>query len=99
MVRCSIRLKERSEAATCDYLECTVADQGPGIPPERLAALFQRFGPNDPSKELSAGLGLAFVKRAVDLMGGSITLESATGGTTFVVAFPVAVSPESIDPA
>lgn len=99
VVRCSIRLKERSESATCDYLECTVADQGPGISPERLAALFQRFGPNDPSKELSAGLGLAFVKRAVDLMGGSITLESATGGTIFVVAFPTVLSPESIDPA
>lgn len=99
VVRCSIRLKERPEAATCDYLECAVSDQGPGIPPERLAALFERFGPNDPSRELSSGLGLAFVKRAVDLMGGAITLESETVGTTFVVAFPAVANPESIDRA
>mgnify|MGYP002078641057 FL=1 len=99
VVRCSIQLKERTKVDTGDYLECAIADQGPGIPPERLAMLFARFGPNDPSRELSAGLGLAFVKRAVDLMGGSIALEPETKGTTFLLAFPVVASPESTDPA
>ena len=67
----------------------TIADNGPGIPPERMADLFKRFGANDRSMSLSAGLGLAFVKKAVDLLGGTINCSSSCTGTTFRIALPI----------
>jgi CHASE2 domain-containing sensor protein/signal transduction histidine kinase len=78
-------------------LVATIADGGPGIPPERLAALFERFGPNDPGAGLSAGLGLAFVKRVVELHGGKIACQSDSTGTTFKLIFPLAPDPESAE--
>ena len=67
----------------------TIADNGPGIPPERMTDLFKRFGANDRSMSLSAGLGLAFVKKAVDLLGGTINCSSSCTGTTFRIALPI----------
>ena len=76
-------------------LRVEVADTGIGIAPEARAHLFERFYRADPSRHaegLHAGLGLAIVKGYVDLMGGSIDVESEPGrGSTFRVELPAGV--------
>jgi heavy metal sensor kinase len=75
-------------------LRVEVRDTGVGIAPEARAHIFERFYRADPSRHaegLHAGLGLAIVKGYVDLMGGSINVESAPGqGSTFRVELPAA---------
>jgi heavy metal sensor kinase len=69
-----------------------VQDTGIGIPPEAKDRIFERFYRADPSRhadDLHAGLGLAIVKGYVDLMGGSIAVDSTVGtGSTFRVRLP-----------
>jgi heavy metal sensor kinase len=76
-----------------NYFELAVRDTGIGIEPEARAHLFERFWRADPSRGsdgLHAGLGLAIVKGYVDLMGGTISVESKQGhGSTFRVQLPV----------
>lgn len=71
----------------------TVADTGPGIAPEHLPHLFERFYRADASRNRStggAGLGLAICKTLVEAQGGHITVESKLEkGTTFQVVLPV----------
>jgi signal transduction histidine kinase len=73
-------------------LNLEVRDTGIGITPEAREHIFERFYRADPSRQsdgLHAGLGLAIVKGYVDLMGGSISVEStANEGTTFRVRLP-----------
>jgi heavy metal sensor kinase len=75
-------------------LRVEVSDTGVGIAPEARARIFERFYRADPSRHSDAphsGLGLAIVKGYVDLMGGSIDVESAPGqGSTFRVELPAA---------
>jgi heavy metal sensor kinase len=70
-----------------------VRDTGIGISPEEKQHIFERFYRSDPSRQsegLHAGLGLAIVKGYVDLMGGSIDVESTLGqGSTFRVSLPL----------
>ncbi len=76
------------------HLRVEVRDTGVGIAPEAQARIFERFYRADPSRHaegLHAGLGLAIVKGYIDLMGGSINVESAPGqGSTFRVELPAA---------
>ncbi|MGB8699106.1 MAG: ATP-binding protein, partial [Thermosynechococcaceae cyanobacterium] len=68
-----------------------VEDQGIGIPASAQHQLFEPFyRANNVGSIQGTGLGLAIVKRCVDLLGGTITVESAEmGGTTFMVLFPL----------
>ena len=64
-----------------------VSDDGPGIPPEQQAMLFERFfraGTGAPSQR-GAGLGLAIVSALVDEHSGTVTVESGPGSTCFEV--------------
>lgn len=67
----------------------SVRDEGVGIPPPALQHIFDRFFRADPSRtEEGHGLGLALVKRIVDLHGWTIRAESVEGhGTTMTVSF------------
>lgn len=69
-------------------------DNGPGVPPEHLPALFNSFRQLDGSttREVGGmGLGLALTKQFVEKMGGEITVRSEMGqGTAFTILLPVA---------
>jgi signal transduction histidine kinase len=73
-------------ALSGDRAEITVTDTGSGIPPERLAAIFDDFVT---TKRRGLGLGLAISKRIVEQLDGTITVESTVGrGTSFTLRFP-----------
>ena len=63
--------------------ETTVTDNGPGIPPEDLPYVFDRFyrGRSSGARIAGAGLGLAIAKWIVEKHGGTISLESRPGKT------------------
>ena len=64
-----------------------VADQGPGIPPEHVPHLFERFYKADPSRSgPGSGLGLAIAHENARLLGGTIEVWSEPGkGTRFTL--------------
>ena len=66
-----------------------VRDHGPGVAPDERELVFQRFWRRDRRQGSGAGLGLAMVRRAMDLHGGSAHVEAAPGGgALFVLDFP-----------
>jgi len=74
-------------------LTLKLADDGPGIPAERLDTLFELTGERGGSKasgEKSLGLGLVIVKKLVEAHGGRIRVHSELGvGTEFTIEIPV----------
>jgi two-component system phosphate regulon sensor histidine kinase PhoR len=69
----------------------TVADSGPGVPPEDLARIFERFYRVDKSRKRpgGTGLGLAIVKHLVELHGGEVTAANRPGGgALFTIRLP-----------
>ena len=82
--RVTVRL--RQTAATT---ELAVTDDGPGIPEPLRASVFERFtrAPQTRSGH-GAGLGLSIVTAVADAHGGSATVSSRPGATTFTVLLP-----------
>ncbi|HXH24851.1 MAG TPA: ATP-binding protein [Vicinamibacterales bacterium] len=82
----------RLEAARRDgSLVLSVVDSGPGIPPEDLTRVFERFYRVDRSRSHpgGTGLGLAIVKHLVELHGGAVSAANApSGGAIFSVTLP-----------
>lgn len=93
--------------AVGDLATVEVRDDGPGIAPEFLPIMFERFKQADVSTQRAQrglGLGLAIVKHLVELHGGSVTAhsEGLGKGAQFVLTFPLVVRSEitpSIPPA
>jgi signal transduction histidine kinase len=78
-----------------DEVEITVADDGPGIPPDVIPKIFDPFFTTKDVGE-GSGLGLSIVHGIVDRHGGRITVESQVGtGTTFRILLPVHAAPAS----
>ena len=71
-------------------IECSVADNGPGIPPAQISRLFGKFWQAKRGDGRGVGLGLAIAKGIVEAHGGSIRVESEVGqGTVFSFALPI----------
>jgi two-component system sensor histidine kinase KdpD len=71
------------------FLELSVADQGPGLSPELLPRIFDKFfrAPGAPAG--GSGLGLAIVKGFVEAQGGQITVANRSGGgAIFTIRLP-----------
>jgi signal transduction histidine kinase len=88
----AVELLARSSA---DRLELIVADRGPGIPPDVLPHIFDRFRRGDRSRggQGGAGLGLAIALAVVDAHGGTIAAaERGGGGTLVTISLPTGIS-------
>lgn len=92
----TIRITARSEN---EDVVIQVSDTGIGIPQESLAFIFDRFWQVDNSskrKHQGAGIGLALVKEFVEVLGGSIEVESQEEkGTDFIIKMPKRFSMEA----
>lgn len=90
----TVRVKVSKEGS--DRAQVVVEDEGPGIAPEELAHIFERFHRGDPSRARETGgfgLGLAIAKALVETYGGSITPESTVGqGTRMIVRLPLSLN-------
>ncbi|HEY5743514.1 MAG TPA: HAMP domain-containing sensor histidine kinase [Terrimicrobiaceae bacterium] len=79
-------------------VECSVTDNGAGIPSDRLETIFSKLE-TDPGKEGGTGLGLAIVKAFVEQQGGTVTVETEEGvGSIFRFTLPGKV-PASSQPS
>jgi len=96
------RVEVRLERAD-SHVEITVADDGPGIKPEFLPYVFDRFRQEEGGtsrQQGGLGLGLAIVRHIVEMHGGTVhaASEGLGKGATFTVSLPIArvapVSPE-----
>ncbi|HEX7795728.1 MAG TPA: HAMP domain-containing sensor histidine kinase [Vicinamibacterales bacterium] len=81
----AITLDARREGG---FVVLSVADEGPGIPPEHLSHVFDRFFKADASRASGqgaggSGLGLSIVKAIVERHGGNVSVDSAPGRTVF----------------
>lgn len=83
-----------ASARVSSFILIEVRDSGPGIAPEHLPYIFERFYRGDPSRARAtggAGLGLTIVRQLVEAHGGRVWAESAPGqGTAFTFTLPVA---------
>jgi signal transduction histidine kinase len=68
----------------------SVEDDGPGIPPEQLGHVFERFYRGDGSRTSGSGLGLAIALELARVMGGTLELEGDVGRTVFRLTLPSA---------
>ena len=91
---------ERGARPAVPRVELSITDDGPGIPPELLPELFERFTRADTSRARdldaagkSTGLGLAIVDAVVAAHGGSITVTSRPGQTRFAIYLPLLPEP------
>ncbi len=96
-----VLLRFRTEPVEDDpamvMLRIEIQDSGPGILPEQQELIFNPFvqAAASSSGTKGTGLGLAICKSFVDLLGGTITVESTLGvGSTFRVELPVALAEE-----
>lgn len=76
--------------ATDERVSIAVRDTGPGIAPEALSHVFERFYQGDAARTgTGTGLGLAIAKALVEAQGGTIGVESCAGqGSNFTVTLP-----------
>jgi two-component system sensor histidine kinase BaeS len=98
--RACVSLSSRVENG---HFAIAVADSGPGIAPDELPMIFDRFYQvknRRSRKKGGGGLGLSIARTIVAAHGGSIAAESAPGeGTRMTIRFPLSPPPETEDAA
>ncbi|MFO0773413.1 MAG: PAS domain S-box protein [Nitrospiraceae bacterium] len=95
----TLRVEPAADVPSGMGIRFAVADTGIGIPEDKIETIFERFTQVDSSttrKYGGTGLGLSISKRLVELMGGTIRVESLLGlGTTFSVVIQPERVPDS----
>lgn len=88
-----------STIARDGYIQITISDTGPGIPPEAMDRIFAPFFTTK-ARDSGTGLGLYITQDILQEMGGRITATSFPHGTTFVIEIPQeeVQSPTSVAP-
>lgn len=85
----TVRLRQTDER-----VQVAVTDRGPGVPEDKLEAVFERFRRLDDPQRMRAGgigLGLYISRHLAEAMGGALTVASTRGvGSTFTLSLPVA---------
>jgi signal transduction histidine kinase len=79
------------------YITVSIADNGTGIPPEKLPLIFEPFYrcAEKNEKHSGSGLGLTFCKKIMESHNGVIDVSSREGeGSIFVLTFPVSINTE-----
>ena len=81
-------------AVDVETLVMTVADNGPGLPPDALPLIFDKFYRAPAAPAGGTGLGLAIVKGFVEAQGGKVKAENRPGGgAVFTVRMPITKAP------
>ena len=83
--------------STPERVRISVRDTGAGLPPDKLAQLFEPFNRlgQETGAEEGTGIGLVVSKRLVELMGGAIGVESTVGvGSVFWIELNATVAPD-----
>ena len=96
----SVRLKQLPEAVKgCALYEIRVKDNGIGMSPEfaqKIFSPFERERTSTVSKIQGTGLGMAITKNIVEMMGGTIEVQTEQGkGTEFIVRLPFRIQSET----
>ena len=92
-------VKVKCATSSPERIRISVQDTGAGLPPEKLAQLFQPFNRlgQEASAEEGTGIGLVVSKRLVELMGGEIGAESTVGvGSVFWIELNLAAATPQI---
>jgi signal transduction histidine kinase len=91
-IRLSLRVS-KNDGKTRALVNLAIEDAGPGIPPDKVHRIFDRFYRVDEGRTREAGgagLGLAIAKWAVEAHGGRIALDSRYGkGSVFTLSLPL----------
>jgi signal transduction histidine kinase len=86
-IRCEVQHAQSAE------VRVSVSDSGIGIAPEKIGSLFEKFSPAHISTARrygGTGMGLAISKKLIELMGGTINVESEVDkGSTFWFTLPL----------
>ena len=95
----SVRLKQlTSKKRGCGQYEIRVKDNGIGMSPEFVKKIFEPFErerTSTVSRTQGTGLGMAITKNIVDMMGGTIEIQTEQGkGTEFIVCVPLRIQSE-----
>lgn len=96
LVRAVVELAGQAERRK-PWVLLSVQDEGPGIPPQLLGTIFDRFSqaPNQPRHGRGHGLGLTIAMGIAELHGGSIAAENRSPhGCSFTIALPLRTQQE-----
>jgi signal transduction histidine kinase len=87
----TVKITARDVAGPPEMIEFSVADEGVGIPEDRLSEIFTKFSRLDNPlvrQTEGTGLGLYITRSLVLALGGQVKVTSQPGGTTFTVQLP-----------